>query len=134
MKNKILIISAALLLATLSVVIVYNYTFNTTHRNIANEDANVSLSALELRAHFLTDELAATAKYLDKVVALDGAITIIEGNEIILDDRVAVTFTTLDTSQLYAGKMLTIKGRCIGYDELLEMVKIDQALLIDKEN
>ena len=32
------------------------------------------------------------------------------------------------------GISITIKGRCVGYDELLEMVKIDQAIIINNEN
>ena len=134
MKKKSLIIGIVLSLAAISAYLVYNYTFNSAHRDIAQEKAEITISAEKIQSDFLENETIAIATYLDKVVELNGEITSIDGNEIILNDRVVIGFNGQESSEILEGAFVTVKGRCLGYDELLEMVKIDQATLIDKSN
>ena len=128
-KKKILI--SGLIIASIVTLLVYNYVFNSKHRNIAEEKATVVLSANELHSNFETNESLATTNYLDKVVETTGKITSVEGNDVVLNDGVQVSFTTANVEQPKTGTAVTIKGRCVGYDELLELVKIDQATLIN---
>ena len=134
MKRKQAIILGLFVFAILLGVVVYQYTFNTAHRNIANEDATVTLSVDEFYLAFENDEALATTNYLDKVVETKGEITLVEDNAIVLNNRVQVSFKSEEILNLQKGTSLIIKGRCIGYDELLEMVKVDQAIVINKEN
>lgn len=133
-KERIIIISVVFLFAIITAGVVYNYVFNSAHRNIATEDASMVLSANELHTHFLNDEVSATAKYLDKVLETTGEITSVENNDVTLSNKIQVSFNSEDLPKAQNGASVTIKGRCVGYDELLEMVKIDQALIIYKEN
>ncbi len=132
MKKKKVIILAVILLVITAVGIVYDYTFNSEHRDIANEEATLSLSAKELFSHFHNDEVLATRNYLDKVIEIKGNITSIEEGEVVLSDQIQVRFNTELMPKVVNEESLTIKGRCVGYDELLEMVKIDQATVINK--
>lgn len=129
-KKKILI--SGLVIASIVTLLVYNYVFNSKHRNIAEEKATVVLSAGELHSDFTKNEILATTNYLDKVVEATGKITSVEGNDVVLNDGVQVSFNALNLKEHKEGEALTIKGRCVGYDELLELVKIDQAILINK--
>jgi hypothetical protein len=134
MKRKQAIILGLFVFAILLGVVVYQYTFNTAHRNIANEVATATLSVDEFYLAFENDEALATTNYLDKVVETKGEITLVEDNAIVLNNRVQVSFKSEEILNLQKGTSLIIKGRCIGYDELLEMVKVDQAIVINKEN
>jgi len=49
-----------------------------------------------------------------------------------LNDKVSVGLESDLIASLKVGASLTVKGRCLGYDELLEIVKIDQATIINK--
>jgi len=134
MKKKSLIIGIVLSLVAISAFLVYNYTFNSAHRDIAQEKAEITLSAEKIQKDFLENETIAITTYLDKVVEISGEITSVDGNEIILNDRVVIGFNNQNSLEIIEGTSVTMKGRCLGYDELLEMVKIDQATLIDKTN
>ena len=129
-KKKILI--SGLIIASVVTLLVYNYVFNSKHRNIAEEKATVVLTANELHTDFSKNESLATTNYLDKVVKTTGEITAVEGNDVVLNDGVQVSFNAVNAKTHKEGATVTIKGRCVGYDELLELVKIDQATLINK--
>lgn len=118
------------ILAVLLASIVYNYVFNSAHRNIATENASVVLSANELHTKFIENETLATTNYLDKVIEAKGKISAIEDTEIVLDNKIQVSFNPQVNAVFKNGENITIKGRCVGYDELLEMVKIDQSIII----
>jgi len=129
MKKSIILV--AILLAVVLSVAVYDYTFNSKHRDIASEAATMTLSANELSTQFQKNEVLATTNYLDKVIEINGEITESEEDELVLNNQVQVSFSTPEMPSVNEGS-ITIKGRCVGYDELLEMVKIDQATLINK--
>lgn len=133
MKKKLLIILTLFLVVIIIAGVVYNYTFNSKHRNIAQEEATISLSANELYSHFKSNESLATTNYLDVVLQTQGKITSIEGSEMVLSNQIQVSFEEVIPKTII-GNSITIKGRCVGYDELLEVVKIDQATIINKEN
>ena len=51
-----------------------------------------------------------------------------------MDNRVLVDLTPQEqhlARTLRPGTKISIKGRCVGYDDLLEIVKIDQAVLLN---
>ena len=126
------IIIGVVVIAIIGALVTYNYVFNAKHRDIATEKASVTLSAEALHTSFVKDEATATTKFLDKVIELTGTISAIEDTEVVLNDKAQISFDTTETAKPTIGEMITIKGRCVGYDELLEMVKIDQATLLNK--
>ncbi|SHG75646.1 OB-fold protein [Winogradskyella jejuensis] len=130
MKKKELIVTGVLLVILLSVFTVYNYVFNAEHRDIAAEEAVTTMTAKEIFDHFKVNEALATTTYLDKVIELKGEVTEIEDNNLVLSNGVQVSFLNNKDSNLKTGTQIVIKGRCVGYDELLELVKIDQSTLI----
>lgn len=101
---------------------------NRPHRNIAKEEASFTLTADELEANFSTAEPA--QKLADQVVNTQGKITALDGKSLTLDQKVEVSFVQKLPPGLEIGSKVTIKGRCVGYDDLLQMVKVDQAVLL----
>jgi len=130
MRKKRYIIFGVLIIGLITALLVYNYVFNAEHRDIANEEAVVSISAEEIFDHFKVNEALATTTYLDKVIEMKGHITSIEDNDVVLSNGVQVSFNSQDTLKFQKGEQITVKGRCVGYDELLELVKIDQSTQI----
>lgn len=118
-----MVLIGILLLATLG----YKITFDTKHRVIAEEQVDYVLTAKDLQANFTIDEQEAVGLYLDRVLQLSGQVTEVEEASVVLDDRVQINFLEAVANSFQPGQELTVKGRCVGYDELLLQVKIDQA-------
>lgn len=125
-KKNILIFSLILIIAVITIV--FNY-LNKDHRNISAEKADVNTTSAKFFSTFNTNQEEFNRENLEKVIELKGIISSSEGNSIILDEKILVTFKDTNTVQLN-NKEVTIKGRYVGYDDLLEQLKIDQATLI----
>jgi hypothetical protein len=129
MKKKILIgISISLAIASS----VYLYTYK-GHRDISSETADYVVSISGLEKEFSSNGALAYTKYQDKTIELTAQITVIdiESDGIVLDDKVFATFKSSLPKNIVSGKIIKIKGRFLGYDELLEVFKIDQCSLIN---
>lgn len=110
-------------------LITYNYIFH-KHRDIANEQAEFVMNSSDLANEFQINPSASEKKYLDKTIEVHGTITEQNDNNLTLDERVFCLFN----SKIGGVKSNTInvKGRFIGYDDLLEQVKLDQCSIITK--
>ncbi len=114
----------------LMITVTYNYMYK-SHRNIASEEAIFQNNALALTNEFKQDTNKASQKYLNNVVLVDGVITDIESDGIVLNNTVYVQFSEPDSRKFSLKEHFKIKGRCLGYDELLELVKFDQSVVIN---
>ena len=132
--KKRIIIGVLLFLTVLVAGMVYNVTFNSKHRVISEEAADYVLTAKNLQASFSANEAEAVTRYLDRVLQLSGQVTEVAGSSVVLDDRVQVNFLEGATDAYTLGQALTVKGRCVGYDELLLQVKLDQASFLENTN
>jgi hypothetical protein len=75
----------------------------------------------------LQDEAKANLKYLDKSIQITGKVTNVDiaNKTIVLDEKVFVLLK--DANVVKLNETILVKGRVIGYDSLLEEIKIDQA-------
>ncbi len=120
-KTVFLIVTLALVVGAYAM---YKYLYK-DHRNIAAEAVAVTVNSEELESFFLNNN---GPDVLNKTVAVTGIVTSIEPNALTLDHKVQCAFDHLDIA-ISMGQQLTIKGRCIGYDDLFEIVKLDQSNL-----
>lgn len=129
-KNKILILFA--ICAFIIGCILFFYVYK-EHRDISQETANVSISVDELHKQFQVNDSLANATYADQTILVSGVITSIdsENNAIILDEKLFLTFDVSKKSNLQSNQSVKIKGRFVGYDDLMEELKMDQCILID---
>ncbi len=109
----------------------YNYVFQ-DHRDIKTEKVAFTLSADELATSFQNEEEAARLKYENKTIAVSGELTSIDGTSLILDNKVFFALSENETPPTTnkLNTTISLKGRCLGYDSLLEEVNLDQASLI----
>lgn len=128
MKKKILI---GILISVVIALVFYGYIYQ-SHRDISTEAATYSISIPELEKEFIANDSLALVKYQDQTIELTAQITAvdIENKAIILDNKVFATFEESLPENIISGKTATIKGRFLGYDDLLEEFKLDQSSII----
>ncbi len=123
---------SVLLLVVFCVIVlgraVYKYVYH-EHVNVEETQADYMISAKDLAAEFSQNQEEASKKYLEAIVTVVGTISEIDSEGILLNDAVFCYFTEVISEQ--QAKEVHIKGRCIGYDELLEVVKIDQCSFVN---
>lgn len=131
MNKKILLGILILLIAS---IFIYRYTYQ-DHRNISSEKATYTLTITVLEKEFAANDSLASSKYQDQTIALSAQITEVdfENKAVILNHKVYAVFDSLPKN-IIPGKTLKIKGRFLGYDELLEEFKMDQCTIVNPKN
>ncbi len=109
--------------------VAYNYVMHGAARNLENEETKFIVSSSSISSEFTTNIESANKKYLEKAVAIKGKITTCNGNEIILDENIICNFKDPDKS-IQNGETITVKGRIVGYDDLMGELKLDQCFVI----
>ena len=128
MKYKLL---GAILIIAIIAFVAYKYAYQ-DHRDIASEKPAFELTADNLIANFSTDAEVASNKYLNKTIQLSGTCTSADATTITINDRVFFTMENNENFEALINKEIVVKGRCIGYDDLLEEVKFDQTSIINE--
>ena len=120
-----------IIIMLVAVVLAYNYIYP-GHRNIKTEQAQFHLSSKKLIDEFISNANKAEKKFLNKTIEINGNITEINSNTLILDNSVFCQFTKSISPNTKVNTFITIKGRCIGFDDLIGEIKLDQCNLIIK--
>lgn len=125
MKSKILLLLSVCVAIAISA---YLYMYK-GHRDISSETADYVISIPELEKEFSSNGSQAYTKYQDKTIELTAQVTAIDNESIgiVLDDKVFAIFNDSIPKSISSGKTVKIKGRFLGYDELLGVFKIDQS-------
>jgi hypothetical protein len=128
-KYKIIIV---LLLVLGGLIGGYFYIYK-EHRDIAKEEGVYHVTANDIFLEYKSNESQADIKYLDKTITISGKISTIgfETNSIVLDEKLFATFSEDIPRSLKEGNDIIIKGRLIGYDSLLEEIKLDQCIIVN---
>lgn len=136
MKNALIVVA---LLALIGVGVGL-YLYNKPHKDIAHATPDFELASAQLFADFETDEAAAQARYLDKVVEVNGTVREVSAAEegglnVILNTEsdFAGVICQFNAEQaeaaagLQTGQEVTIKGVCTGM--LMDVVLIRCVLI-----
>lgn len=126
-KSKItLVLVVLVVIGYFTLPLVKDYMVNNLgKRDLKSEAAAFTLKTKDIIAEFTANADAANKKYLEKPVAISGVVSSVKDKEVILDGTVNCGFTTADAS-ITNGQKITIKGRVVGYDDLLGELKLDQ--------
>jgi DNA replicative helicase MCM subunit Mcm2 (Cdc46/Mcm family) len=114
---------ALLMLLLVAGYLGYRYAYK-AGRNISTEEATFVIPAVTLAAEYTANPAAADTKYLNKTIEVKGLVTQVSDSVVTLDSAVFCSFDRLPVNS--SNKTISIKGRCIGYDELFSEVKLDQ--------
>lgn len=126
-KKAITIVVVAIIVALGAVGFYKGYLYKGA-RDIGNEEATSIIAADQLVSDYKKDAMAADKKYLNKTIEVKGKITNVSDSVAIIDSVVVCGFDRLPEKKSN-GKAATVKGRCIGYDELFGEVKLDQCTI-----
>jgi hypothetical protein len=129
MNKKIKIILFALIAIVLIGSFSYDYVMYGGTRNLTSEKTSFTVNSSSITLEFTTDIESANKKYLEKAVAIKGKVTSSNGNEVILDENIICSFKNQDSS-IKNDQSITIKGRVVGYDDLLGELKLDKCFVI----
>lgn len=124
MKKIIKIIIVLLVLGAIAFFGARYYAYNFGKRDVQSEEAKFTVTSAIIVNEFVTNIELSNKKYLEKPVVISGKVTSVNGVNVILDETVNCTFEKIDTS-IKLGKSILVKGRVIGYDDLLGELKID---------
>ncbi len=106
------------------------------HRKVSDTNAVKNLNANQLIEIFQDSDLENDKEILNQVVTVTGVITNSSANTLTIDNKIFIELEHPEdksfTYVLNVNDSCTIKGRCLGYDDLLEEVKIDQAIIESK--
>lgn len=124
-KNILLGLSLFLVIASLGLVYLYSYK---AHRDISAEKVDYMVTISGLEREFMSNDKLAYTKYQNKIIELTATVSAIDASSkgILLGEKVFATFKESLPKKITSGKTLKIKGRFLGYDELLGEFKMDQ--------
>ena len=103
----------------------YKYVYQ-NHRDIENEEASFELKSSTLINEFSINPIESETKYLNKTIEITGSITDINATNLTLNNIIFCQFSEHLQKSLSMNSQVKIKGRFIGYDDLLEQIKLDQ--------
>ncbi|MEN2401267.1 hypothetical protein GKZ90_0015870 [Flavobacterium sp. MC2016-06] len=131
-RKRILFVIAALLIVTSAgIYFYYGFLFKEA-RHIESEMPDFSIEAAKLLKDYDSDPKKADLVYLNKTIEITGIVTKKTDSVIVLENTVFCLFTQ-KIKDIPKNKKVTVKGKCIGYDELFQEVKLDQCT-INKQN
>ncbi|TGD56727.1 OB-fold protein [Flavobacterium humi] len=108
----------------------YSYIYK-SHRDFAGENPIDVTSVDELTEAFKKDEANANKMYLDKVIQVKGKVTQVDQaqNTATIDGKLFSAFQKEDFKGIKMDEEVLVKGRFIGYDDLLEECKMDNCII-----
>ena len=131
MSKKVKIIGILFLAVLLVGFFVFNYVFHGGARDLATEEAVFTVISKDITAEFTANVPAATKKYSDKAIAISGTVTAITDSIVTIDNTIICNFKTPDTT-IKNNQNVTIKGRLVGFDDLMGELKLDQCSINKK--
>mgnify|MGYP005992679193 CR=1 FL=1 len=118
-----------ILILVLLIVIIgfggYSYLYK-SHEKIVNSVATYTGNSKEI----LFKVHKEPSFWLDKTVVIKDKISATDPNGITLNNTVYCQFNNPQEIKNLAQKQITIKGKIIGYDDLLEEVKLHQCIVL----
>ena len=128
MYKKTLLAIFIFLVAGLSI---YYYVYQ-GHRNIDSEKASYTLETAELQKEFTANDSLALMKYQNQTIELRAKVTMIDfdNKALVLDNKVFATFNDSLPKDLNTNEIFNVKGRFLGYDELLDEFRMDQSSIV----
>lgn len=127
MKKKLLIFGFFIMIGAL---FLYNYVYK-SHRDISSEKESFAISVIDLKNDFEKNDSLANTKYLDKTILIYGKISNIDlvNNLLTIDTSLSAIIKEKNVA-LKINDSIKLKGRFIGYDDLLEEFKMDECSII----
>ena len=127
MKKRII---SLFILFVIIVVSLYFYLYQ-KRADISSMKPDYSVTVKELQQDLIKNTAIFNKKYLDKIIEVNGKITSKDESShgIILDNKLSAVFEDTLLTNLPLQKQVKVKGRFIGYDDLIEEFKMVEVSL-----
>jgi len=107
----------------------YFFAYQNKHTDWVNLKPEISLSAKELLERFQSED---NNELINMVVQISGSVSSIDDSLFLLDKVVVCKPAPNTTVNFNKKDSINIKGRCIGYDNLLMEVRLDNVVLLEE--
>lgn len=104
------------------------YAYNVGKRDVKSEAPAFTLTSKAIVDEFMNNSETANKKFINKPIVVEGLVTSINKNQVIVDDVVVCDFVA-PNSILKQGQKVAIKGRLVGFDDLMGEIKLDECSL-----
>lgn len=94
-------------------------------RDIAAEKSILAITAENLEKEYNLNPSKGDLTYLNKTIEVEGKVSEVTDSSVVINKKVFCKMNEMAKKTLI-NKEIRIKGRCIGYDDLFEIVKFDQ--------
>ncbi len=103
------------------------------HRDISTEAESYSMDVKMLFLDYQNNEVEADKKYLNKTIVVSGEVSMLnfETQSVVLNNKLFAVFSEKIRSDIKIKSNIKLKGRLIGYDSLLEEIKMDQCIILN---
>ncbi len=125
MKKSYKILIVVLIGICLVGFISYNYIMTGGARDLTTEKTDFVVNSKDIINEFTKNIDVANKKYLEKAVVIEGKVTKVIDKQVIIDDVVICELKNTDIT-IKENQNITIKGRIMGYDDLMGELKLDQ--------
>lgn len=126
-KNKVKLLIAVVIVIVLGVFIGYKIMYK-PHKTLTDFDVKFS----GLAENFTKKVKHDAAVWQNVVVELTGTITAKDAKGITLNNTIYCQFENVTLlPKVKEGETLKIKGRMMGYDDLLEELKLDKTIILE---
>jgi len=132
MSKKVKIIGILFVVTLLVGLSVFNYFLHGGARDLATEEVSFNVNSKKIISEFAENVAGATKKYSDKAIAVSGIVTAVTDSIVTIDNTIICNFKSADTT-IKNEQAITIKGRLVGFDDLMGELKLDQCT-INKNN
>ncbi|CAM3656136.1 hypothetical protein FLGE108171_08680 [Flavobacterium gelidilacus] len=103
----------------------YNYIMHGGARDIQLEESAFVVSSNDIKNEFTKNIDEATKKYLNKTIEISGLISNIKDSIVTIDETIFCKMISFKNVKENKDK-ITIKGRLVGFDDLLGEIKLDE--------
>lgn len=126
-KKIVFLIVTLFIMASIGIYVYYGFLFKGA-RNIESERPTVTTSVINLINDYNSNQKKSDALYLNKTIEVNGKVTKETDDVVVLNNTVFCLLIQKKRNKLL-NSHLNVKGKCIGYDELFQEVKLDQCVI-----
>lgn len=126
-KKIVFLIVTLFIMASIGIYVYYGFLFKGA-RNIESERPTVTTSVINLINDYNSNQKKSDALYLNKTIEVNGKVTKETDDVVVLNNTVFCLLIQKKKNKLL-NSHLNVKGKCIGYDELFQEVKLDQCVI-----
>ena len=129
-SNPFKIVSLIFVVFSIFILLVSKKYIYKKHENISLKNPDFVISSDKLYYDFTNFTDSSNSKYLNKIILIDGNLISLDDRNILLSPGISILLEK-NITKINQKEEIKIKGRCLGFDNILMEVRIDKATLVN---